>query len=248
MIKKENNFAYIDGANLHKGVAGLGWTLDYKRFRVWLSEKYGVHTAYLFIGLIPKYKELYKSLQESGFTLIFKEVIYDGDGKPKGNCDADLVLNVVRDTYENKLLTKYVYLIIKSQQKKVYNLQTGAGQPHVYAKDLVKLEIPVPHLPIQHKIVSILERAEKLKNLRQEANGDTNTIIQALFYEMFGDPVKNEKSYNVKPLVEICHRITDGTHVTPKYTGTGIPFLRVTDVTNSNESKKFISEEEHKEL
>ena len=111
MIKKENNFAYIDGANLHKGVAGLGWTLDYKRFRVWLSEKYGVHTAYLFIGLIPKYKELYKSLQESGFTLIFKEVIYDGDGKPKGNCDADLVLNVVRDTYENKF---YQAVIVSS--------------------------------------------------------------------------------------------------------------------------------------
>mgnify|MGYP001558461652 CR=1 FL=1 len=52
--------------------------------------------------MIPKYKELYKYLQESGFTLVFKEVIYDGNGKPKGNCDADLVLQVVRDAYENK--------------------------------------------------------------------------------------------------------------------------------------------------
>jgi len=102
MINKENNFAYIDGANLHKGVASLGWHLDYKRFRVWLSEKYGVSLAYLFIGLIPKYKEIYKNLQESGFTLIFKEVVYDGDGKPKGNCDADLVLQSVCDAYEDK--------------------------------------------------------------------------------------------------------------------------------------------------
>lgn len=101
MIPKENNFAYIDGANLHKGIASLGWNLDYKRFRVWLSEKYGVRVAYLFIGLIPKYKELYKHLQECGFTLVFKEVIYDGDGKPKGNCDADLVLQATRDAYEN---------------------------------------------------------------------------------------------------------------------------------------------------
>ncbi|TSC56014.1 MAG: Uncharacterized protein Greene071421_33 [Parcubacteria group bacterium Greene0714_21] len=102
MNLKEKNFAYIDGANLYKGVASLGWKLDYKRFRVWLSEKYGVRTAYLFIGLIPKYKELYKHLQESGFTLVFKEVVYDGDGKPKGNCDADLVLQATRDAYENK--------------------------------------------------------------------------------------------------------------------------------------------------
>jgi uncharacterized LabA/DUF88 family protein len=102
MKKQENNFAYIDGANLYNGVETLGWNLDYQRFRVWLYEKYGVKTAYLFIGLIPRYKELYKYLQESGFTLIFKEVVYDGDGKPKGNCDADLVLQTTRDAYENK--------------------------------------------------------------------------------------------------------------------------------------------------
>ncbi|MBU2579243.1 hypothetical protein KKA09_03985 [Patescibacteria group bacterium] len=40
-IYQENNYAYIDGANLHRGIAGFGWTLDYARFRVWLSEKYG---------------------------------------------------------------------------------------------------------------------------------------------------------------------------------------------------------------
>ena len=102
MKNQTNNVAYIDGANLHKGIDSLGWVLDYKKFRVWLSEKYGVKTAYLFLGLIPKYKELYKYLQESGFTLIFKKVVYDGDGKPKGNCDADLVLQAARDAYENK--------------------------------------------------------------------------------------------------------------------------------------------------
>lgn len=102
MKPKENNFAYIDGANLHRGIASLGWILDYKRFRVWLAEKYGIKTAYIFIGLIPKYKELYKYLQESGFTLSFKEVIYDGTGKAKGNCDTDLVLQATRDAYENR--------------------------------------------------------------------------------------------------------------------------------------------------
>lgn len=102
MILKENNFAYIDGANLHNGIFGFGWKLDYARFRVWLTEKYNVKTAYIFIGLIPRYKDLYKYLQECGFTLVFKEVVYDEKGKPKGNCDADLVLQTVCDTYEHK--------------------------------------------------------------------------------------------------------------------------------------------------
>jgi uncharacterized LabA/DUF88 family protein len=101
MVEKIDNHAFIDGANLHKGVKGLGWELDYRRFRIWLTEKYSVSKAYIFIGLIPKYKDIYTSLQEAGFTLIFKEVVYDGDGKAKGNCDADLVLKVTQDIYEN---------------------------------------------------------------------------------------------------------------------------------------------------
>lgn len=102
MQLKKNNYAYIDGTNLHQGIVSSGWHLDYKRFRVWLSEKYGVQKAYPFIGLIPKYSDLYKHLQECGYTLVFKQVVYDSEGKPKGNCDADLVLQAVCDTYENK--------------------------------------------------------------------------------------------------------------------------------------------------
>ncbi len=96
------NVAYIDGANLHNGVKQLGWTFDYKRFRVWLREKYEIEQAYLFLGLVPKYKDLYTYLQEIGYTLVFKEVIFDNEGKAKGNCDADIVVLAMRDAYENK--------------------------------------------------------------------------------------------------------------------------------------------------
>lgn len=101
MISKEKNFAYIDGANLHKGSAELGWKLDYKRFRVWLKEKYNIERAYIFLGLVPRHKDIYTFLQEAGFMLIFKETTCDENGKVKGNCDADLVLQVVCDAYEN---------------------------------------------------------------------------------------------------------------------------------------------------
>jgi len=97
------NIAYIDAANLDKALrAYADWRLDYKRFRVWLSDKYKVDKAYIFIGLIPKYKDLYTYLQECGFTLIFKDVLYQ-DGKPKGNCDADLLMQATSDFYEGNL-------------------------------------------------------------------------------------------------------------------------------------------------
>ncbi len=65
------------------------------------QKKYSVKKAYIFIGLIPKHKNLYTYFQECGFVLMFKEVVYDGAGKPKGNCDADLVLQAAKDCYEN---------------------------------------------------------------------------------------------------------------------------------------------------
>jgi len=101
MVLKENNYAYIDGNNLYRGVKNSGWNIDFLRFRKWLTDKYGVTMAYYFIGLIPKEKDMYEALQKAGFTLMFKEVVYDGDKKAKGNCDTDLVLQAARDVYEN---------------------------------------------------------------------------------------------------------------------------------------------------
>lgn len=98
----EHNYAFIDGANLHKGTSELGWKLDYRRFRVWLSDKFRVVNAYIFIGLVPGKKDLYTKLQEAGYLLVYKEVSYDGVGRVKGNCDAELVLKAVVDFYEKK--------------------------------------------------------------------------------------------------------------------------------------------------
>lgn len=95
MKNSENNFAFIDGQNLHLGIRDLGWNLNYKRFRVYLKEKYNVSKAYLFIGYVPENQELYKSLQEYGYILVFKPLLIPKEGKPKGNVDADLVLRAM---------------------------------------------------------------------------------------------------------------------------------------------------------
>lgn len=103
MNVKKVNIAYIDAANLDQALKVLDWKIDYGRFRVWLKDKYKVEKAYIFIGLIPKYKSLYTYLSEAGFTLVFKEVVYHGSNKPKGNCDTDLIMQVMEDFYEGNL-------------------------------------------------------------------------------------------------------------------------------------------------
>jgi len=97
MDNRGNNYAFIDGQNLNLGIKSLGWSLDFKKFRIFLREKYNVSIAYYFIGYIPKNGNLYSSLRDYGYILIFKPVVTDGQNKPKGNIDADLVLRAMID-------------------------------------------------------------------------------------------------------------------------------------------------------
>ena len=94
---KENNFAFIDSQNLNLGVQSLGWKLNYKKFRIYLKEKYKISTAYLFIGYIQANQDLYSFLQEAGYILIFKPILINKNGEVKGNVDAYLVLHAMID-------------------------------------------------------------------------------------------------------------------------------------------------------
>lgn len=97
MINKKVNYAFIDSQNLNLGIQEQGWRLDFKRFRVYLKEKYGITKAFLFIGYIPSNQSLYTSLQGYGYILIFKPTLHGPKGKIKGNVDAELVLHVMKE-------------------------------------------------------------------------------------------------------------------------------------------------------
>ena len=78
-----------------------------------------------------------------------------------------------------------------------------------------------------------------------------DALVQSLFYEMFGDPVKNEKGWEVKTLGSVVNKLTDGTHKTPIYLSEGVVFISAKNVKNGYlnfDDTKFISESEHSEL
>ena len=116
MKKELNNYAFIDSQNLNLGIQKLGWKLDYKKFRVYLKEKYEVKKAYMFIGFVALNQGLYDNLQEAGFILKFKPTIPDDDGKIKGNIDADLVLRAILE------INDYVKAVIVSSDGDFYSL------------------------------------------------------------------------------------------------------------------------------
>lgn len=93
MVLGQNNYAFIDGQNLNLGIQTLGWKLDFQKFRKYLSDKYSVSVAYLFLGYIAEHDCLYKNLERQGYTLIFRKISYDKNRFIKGNVDAELILH-----------------------------------------------------------------------------------------------------------------------------------------------------------
>ena len=95
MKKKAEVYAFIDSQNLNLGVRSQGWQLDFRKFRQYLRNKYGVTSAYLFIGYKPGNEVLYANLQKMGYLVILKPTMELPDKSVKGNVDAELVLHTM---------------------------------------------------------------------------------------------------------------------------------------------------------
>ena len=133
MKSRENNYAFIDSQNLNLSIRRLGWQLDFARFRIYLTEKYGVKKAFLFIGYIPKHQDLYTFLQKAGYLVIFKPTIEytedSGTRKSKGNVDAELVLHTMIEypNYDGAVIITgdgdfYCLVDYLHKQEKLYRL------------------------------------------------------------------------------------------------------------------------------
>ena len=89
-------YAFIDSQNVNLAIQSCGWKLDFKRFYIYLKDKYKVQKAFLFIGYIAGNESLYAFLQKAGYILIFKPTLgykKDSETHIKGNVDAELVLH-----------------------------------------------------------------------------------------------------------------------------------------------------------
>lgn len=98
--KPTTNYAFIDSQNLNLSIREMGWPLDHKRFRAFLTDNYNVSQAFIFVGFIEGNEDLYNTLEAAGFVCIYKPTLAHKDGTTKGNCDAELVLQAMIE-YDN---------------------------------------------------------------------------------------------------------------------------------------------------
>jgi type I restriction enzyme S subunit len=96
-------------------------------------------------------------------------------------------LAAIRPKEKVNLNSDFLFYYLKSHYRSLNGKTSGSTIPHVDKRLLKRLIVPLPPLETQNRIVSILERAERLRTLRAEADGLANSFLQSVFLEMFGD-------------------------------------------------------------
>lgn len=114
-------------------------------------------------------------------------------------------------TVDPKLIsTDYLYYYLIHIKNNIKDRGRGVAQNNINLSILNNTQIVVPPLETQQKIVAILDKAEEIKRLRAEANAQTQKLIQSVFLDMFGDPVKNPKGWSTSRIGDVTSKISSG--------------------------------------
>lgn len=109
-----------------------------------------------------------------------------------------------------------------------------------------KTTIPVPPLAEQERIVAELDLLQGIIEKKKEQLKAYDQLAQSIFYTMFGDPVENERKWDISELNNVCD-VRDGTHDTPKYHEEGYPLITSKNVVDGRiifDNVNFISKED----
>ena len=138
----------------------------------------------------------------------------------------------------------YLYYCLLSKQNYFESNSTGSTFKAISSKVINNTIIQFPSKSTQLSIVSELDKLNELIRIKKEQLKDYDTLAQSIFYEMFGDPVENEKGWKVKKLGELCSKIGSG--ATPRggnesYKDEGISLIRSLNVYNNEFRRKDLA-------
>ena len=164
--------------------------------------------------------------------------------------DAWLNQHIFKVVFDKKEIDRnfFVYLIkfiLDDMRKEVH----GATMQHITKGKFDALQVPLPPLPIQKRIAEILDAADALRRKDQELLSKYDELAQAIFIDMFGDPVKNEKGWEVKKLKEFGKVQTGNTppREEKRFYGSFIEWIKTDNILleklNPLQATEYLSEE-----
>lgn len=154
----------------------------------------------------------------------------------EGVCTTEILPVLPNPEYLDR---RYLWLVLFLPEFVAWasNSVSGANLPRLGPKELAKYPIPLPPLEEQRRIANIAMRADRLRRTRRYTQQLSDTYLQSVFLEMFGDPVSNPKGWEIVKLSKIGvldrgvskHRPRND----PSLLGGPYPLIQTGDVANS---------------
>ena len=107
----------------------------------------------------------------------------------------------------------------------------SVNQASFAVKDLKQIKIDVPSLSEQEQIVEVLDKLQKIIEIRSNELSTLDNLIKARFVELFGDPINNPKGWEVVTIGDIVTEVKYGTSK-PAVEGGKYPYLRMNNLTS----------------
>jgi len=134
----------------------------------------------------------------------------------------------------NLVNSKFMYYWLRKNRAYFESLGNGATFKEVSKSIVSRIEILLPPLGEQRRIAEILDRAESLRAKRREAIAQLDILTQAIFLEMFGDPISNPKGFPIRKIKDLLESASYGTSEKSSSEGK-IPVLRMNNITRTGE-------------
>jgi type I restriction enzyme S subunit len=153
--------------------------------------------------------------------------------RAKSNCDIDYLCYILSFYDVTKLIS-------------------GTTRPKLTKGNAERITFPLPSLSEQQRIAAILGKADRLRFLRHHSHVLSDTYLQSVFLEMFGDPETNPRLWKRTTIDDISLLVTDGEHLTPCRTSSGIKLLSARNIQNGfidfEAGVDYISNDEFKRI
>ena len=139
----------------------------------------------------------------------------------------------------DRICGRYLFHCVRTVRfvRHLEGLATGASYPAVSDRTVRESSVPLPRLAEQRRIADLLDLADAVRRKREESRRLVDELLRSVFLEMFGDPVRNEKGWDVKPLGELAiverGRFTPRPRNDPRFYGGEFPFIQTGDIARS---------------
>lgn len=153
----------------------------------------------------------------------------------------------------NQVFNKYLFWFLKGKNKYLNTLGRGATFKEISKSIVESVQIPLPPLDEQKRIAKNLDFVSEIIKQYKKQLVEWDKLIQSIFYEMFGNPVTNEKEWEAKKLGDICDITSSKRIFESEYVEEGIPFYRTKEIVELSKGSKvttelFISNKRYKEI